>query len=248
MLVHESLDDVLKPKSREEVEHLEKDAIERTEGLLGWVEDELEYLESEPRTTPYWNDRLTQVHIRILEALFELPEYLSLRYEKRVDDLHVRIDALMGIQRDRYKRIKSIDEDFKPNITSSAGLVIIQDNKILLEHPTNSAWFGTYSIPKGHIEESDEDILDAALRETREEIGIIIALKDIISGPHVINYQNKGNIYKQIHYYVVEPSAPILKSDFNLQKAEVDWAGFLTKEEASKRIFWRLNKVLDHLK
>jgi 8-oxo-dGTP pyrophosphatase MutT (NUDIX family) len=242
MIVFESLDDVLKPKSKEEVEPIEKAAIERTESLLAHVADELEYLESEPHDQ-YWHEKLDQVHLRILEALYELPEYLQSQYEQRVEDLHTRIDALMGVQ-----RIQRIREDFKPNITSSAGLVIIQDHKILLEHPTNSAWFGTYSIPKGHIEADDEDILDAALRETREEIGIIISLKDIKSGPHVINYENKGNIYKQIHYYVVEPSNPILKTDFKLQKAEVDWAGFLTKEEANKRIFWRLDKVLNHLK
>lgn len=53
----------------------------------------------------------------------------------------------------------------------SAGLVILYDNKILLAHPTGQRWYGTYSIPKGHIEEG-EDRLDAAIRETQEEIGL----------------------------------------------------------------------------
>jgi len=50
----------------------------------------------------------------------------------------------------------------------SAGFVIIQDNKILLEHPTGSNWYGTYSIPKGQMEDG-EDALFTALRETKEE-------------------------------------------------------------------------------
>jgi len=141
-----------------------------------------------------------------------------------------------------------VRESLNEKIVNTAGFVIIQDNKILLEHPTNSKWFGTYSIPKGHSEEWDEDILDTAIRETEEEIGISIKPKDIKSGPHIIDYVNGSSTFKRIYYYVVEPSSPILNDHFRLQKTEVDWAGFLTKEEAKKRIFWRLEKVLDHLK
>ena len=38
----------------------------------------------------------------------------------------------------------------------SAGLLIIHDNKILLVHPTNAPWYGTFSIPKGEVEEGEE--------------------------------------------------------------------------------------------
>ena len=31
----------------------------------------------------------------------------------------------------------------------------------------------------------------------------------------------------------------------NLQLTEVDWAGFLTKEEAQNKIFWRFKSMLD---
>ena len=60
----------------------------------------------------------------------------------------------------------------------SAGLVIIQNNKILLVHPTGSKWIGTYSIPKGHVEEK-EDFLETAIRETNEELGLSLTLEDL---------------------------------------------------------------------
>ena len=45
------------------------------------------------------------------------------------------------------------------SIKISSGLVVIQDNQILLVHPTNSPWWKTYSIPKGHVDKG-EDILN----------------------------------------------------------------------------------------
>jgi len=130
----------------------------------------------------------------------------------------------------------------------SAGLVIIYDNKILLEHPTGSKWYGTYSIPKGGVEKN-EDILDAAVRETEEELGIKIDKNKIDNTTkEYINYKdNNGKIYKKVYYFLVKLDKPIDIDKTKIQKTEIDWAGFLTKEEAEKRIFWRLKPVLKHL-
>lgn len=130
----------------------------------------------------------------------------------------------------------------------SAGLVIIQDGKILLGHPTGSPWYGTYSIPKGEVEEQ-ENTLEAAIRETREELGIEIDENDIIANTGVIDYvDNSGEIYKKVFYYVIYPSKPIILDKEKLQKNEIDWAGFLTKEEAEKRIFGRFKPLLKFIK
>jgi ADP-ribose pyrophosphatase YjhB (NUDIX family) len=131
----------------------------------------------------------------------------------------------------------------------SAGFVIIQDNKILLAHPTGSKWFGTYSIPKGKVEEN-ETILEAAIRETKEELGIEVDGSELTENDkRYINYIDKdGETYKRVYYYVVEPIDLIRVDNTNLQKKEVDWAGFLTKEEAEKRIFGRFKSLLDYLK
>ena len=107
---------------------------------------------------------------------------------------------------------------------------------------------GTYSIPKGHVREG-EDLLQGAIRETREEVGITIDTKDIINGePYFIDYKDKkGNLYKRVYYYVVNPEEPIHQSAITPDKSEIDWAGFILKDAAEARIFWRLKPILDHI-
>jgi ADP-ribose pyrophosphatase YjhB (NUDIX family) len=128
----------------------------------------------------------------------------------------------------------------------SSGLVIIQNKKILLAHPTNSPWYGTYTIPKGKIEQH-ENPLEAAIRETKEEVGVDIDLSDIKDKkkPHIIEYKNQlGNTYKVLYYFVAEPKTEIVIDKNRLQKREVDWAGFCDKDEALSRIFWRFEEML----
>ena len=74
----------------------------------------------------------------------------------------------------------------------SAGILVVQQNRILLAHPTNAPWYGTYTIPKGKIE-VNENPLQAAIRETYEEVGIRINYDDIKNKnkPYVIEYKNE---------------------------------------------------------
>ena len=134
-------------------------------------------------------------------------------------------------------------------IKIGAGLVVIQDNKILLVHPTNAPWWGTYSIPKGGINKR-EDALEAARRETYEETGIKIKKKHIeTKGAGFIDYKNsKGKIYKRVYYFVARPKKEITDDMFRPQMKEVDWVGFLSKKEAKKRIFGRFKPLLNLLK
>lgn len=133
-------------------------------------------------------------------------------------------------------------------MVQSAGLVLIHNNKILLVHPTGAKWQGTYSFPKGEIQEG-ETPLDAAVRETFEEIGATWHDKIPILDDGYINYTNNGrDTYKRVHYFVVELPNGLDPSMCTLQKEEVDWVGWLTKEEAEKKIFWRLLSVLKYLK
>ena len=120
----------------------------------------------------------------------------------------------------------------------SSGLVLIYDNKILLVHPTGSKWWESYSIPKGHVEE-DENLIETAFRETNEEVGINLDIKKIEPFEEgYINYRDKNNkLYKRVYFFVIELEEPIEIDNSKLQKDEVNWAGFLTKEEAEKRIF-----------
>ena len=49
----------------------------------------------------------------------------------------------------------------------TSGIFLISNNKLLLVHPTNGG--NKWSIPKGLVEDSDESILDAGIRELKEE-------------------------------------------------------------------------------
>jgi len=73
------------------------------------------------------------------------------------------------------------------------GITIV--SQLLLEHPTGSKWYGTYSIPKGHIEEG-EDRLTAAIRETKEEVGLEFNIDEIkLKDEGYINYIDENIIY-----------------------------------------------------
>jgi predicted NUDIX family NTP pyrophosphohydrolase len=141
---------------------------------------------------------------------------------------------------------ESLNEANK-TMEKSAGLVIICNNKILLGHPTGSKWKGTYSIPKGHVENGESD-LEAAIRETSEEIGITIKMSDISDEKGIIDYENNGKVYKQVYYFVAYLKTEPLISSWKLEKAEIDHAGFFNKEEAKSLIFKRFKPLLDYLK
>ena len=129
----------------------------------------------------------------------------------------------------------------------SAGLLILQDNKMLLAHPTRAPWYGTYTIPKGKVEDG-ESYIDAALRETKEEVGIDIDTKDIDHNYKVINYtDSKNRIYKKVMYFIAKPSIPIEIDKSKLDKREVNWVGFVDKDDAMDRIFWRFAEMMDYL-
>jgi ADP-ribose pyrophosphatase YjhB (NUDIX family) len=140
---------------------------------------------------------------------------------------------------------------------SSGILVILNKEKILLCHPTNSAWSKTFSPPKGGIDKG-EKLIDGAIRETKEEIGVSIS-KDRIENPTnplVIDYKNsKNEIYKRVYFFTIEikdiseiglKSEIIDKSD--LQLDEIDWAGFLSKKEMKPKLFKRYGLLMDLIK
>ena len=136
----------------------------------------------------------------------------------------------------------------------SAGIIIILNkNKLLLSHPTNARWSNTYSFPKGHIEENESQI-EAAIRELKEETSIELTEDRIIDKtPIVILYNDKkGKIYKELYLfkvYITDISEIGLSSEVlpkeMLQIEELDWCGFLTKEEAMSKIFYRVADLLN---
>jgi 8-oxo-dGTP pyrophosphatase MutT (NUDIX family) len=143
----------------------------------------------------------------------------------------------------------------------SAGIVIrLNHSKLLLCRPTNktlriksSRIDKLWGPPKGGID-AGETSVDAAIRETREEIGIIIDPSQIIGkDPILINYGNKsGSIYKKVYLYVVDIESisqigldsESVPTSF-LQEEEIDMAYFMDKKEASQKLFHRFSHLTD---
>ena len=139
----------------------------------------------------------------------------------------------------------------------SAGTCIIYNNKVLFCHPTDSSWVGSFSPAKGGVDKN-ETLLDAAIRETKEEIGITITESMIsnLNKPIEINYfsSKKKEIHKKVYLFLVKinklseigiDSEIVPKAQ--LQKEEVDWAGFLTKEEILEKSFHRFHPLVELL-
>lgn len=139
-------------------------------------------------------------------------------------------------------------------IEYSAGILFIYKNKLLLVHPTGKSWYGSYSYPKGKIEKN-ETPLDAAIRETKEEIGIDTPINLLDKKQYQLNYKIKNKGQKIAFYYICRINN---LSDINLnnevvpknqlQLNEVDWAGFVDYNDAKKRLSKAFLPLLKHYK
>ena len=136
----------------------------------------------------------------------------------------------------------------------SAGLAIIYDGMILLGHTTNRGWYGSYGIPKGGIEKG-ESKLDAAIRETREEVGIKVPKNLIDKTEHTFTLTTRKYKYNKIVYYFivkVDKLSQLGLKDTRIPKSqlqveEIDWAGFISLDEARKRVMKSQVSVINNL-
>ncbi len=122
----------------------------------------------------------------------------------------------------------------------AAGVAIIYDNKILLIHPTNSSWKkSTCGIPKGKLE-IGEDLFEGALRELREETGIILDPIQVNPEPYRVDFYNRKNEVDGCLIYFLCEISDLSEIDLSseripksqLQLEEVDWGKFVTANEA----------------
>lgn len=126
----------------------------------------------------------------------------------------------------------------------AAGIVLLCDSRILLVHPTGASWQRPVcGIPKGGMKQG-EDPKEAALRELEEETGILLPAEKLsrIAYSVEMHYRapksaNKG--VRVLNYFVgqLEKLSEIGLSSYSvpksqLQREEVDWAKFVTAEEA----------------
>tara|TARA_Y100000385_G_scaffold291525_1_gene370056 strand:- start:2567 stop:3040 length:474 start_codon:yes stop_codon:yes gene_type:complete len=141
-------------------------------------------------------------------------------------------------------------------IKQSAGVAVVYDGKVLLVHPTNASWKkSALGIPKGGID-SGEDSLEAALRELKEETGLIIDPSKLDLDYGTANkYNSSKKVDYQLFYYIAridnlsDIGMTSLKVDSSqLQVNEIDWAGFVDINKAYELIHAYQMIILDRLK
>jgi 8-oxo-dGTP pyrophosphatase MutT (NUDIX family) len=139
-------------------------------------------------------------------------------------------------------------------LLDTAGIAIVYDGKILLVHPANGSWVKPLmGIPKGKIEPGEEP-MDAAIRETFEETGILIRPDKLSPAVQSVEIW-KGDKYRNsLHYLECKindlseiglDSLKVPKSQ--LQSAEIDWAGFIKISEAYSKVINTQLLILDRL-
>ena len=134
---------------------------------------------------------------------------------------------------------------------TSAGILIYKHNdgklKLFIVHPGGPFWKdkdeGAWSIPKGEVEQGEENLLGVAKRELKEETGISIEGNFIDLGEVK---QKSGKIVKAwaiegdwsgllMCQSFVEIEWPY-KSGKKIKIPEVDKAGFFSVEDAKRKI------------
>jgi len=139
--------------------------------------------------------------------------------------------------------------------SDGAGVAILYQKKILLVHPTNGSWTKPImGIPKGKIEVG-EDLMEAALRELREETGIRLSPDKLEPGVETVQVFDKdGNYKSSLHYFICRISnlseigldgLAIPKNQ--LQPEEIDWAGFINIKDAYSKVSRAQLIILDRI-
>jgi len=136
----------------------------------------------------------------------------------------------------------------------SAGLAIVFDGKVLLGHSTGRKSNTGFGISKGGIDDG-ESVIEAAIRETREEFGIKVP-RSLIKSPEYtfIVTSRKYKYNKVVYYYIVELESlaqiglkKLKVPKKQLQIKEVDSARFMDRDEANKHIMLSQIPVLQNL-
>ena len=110
----------------------------------------------------------------------------------------------------------------------SCGCIVLEGNKVLLISAKDDNGNLFWSFPKGHQEIGETDI-ETAIRETKEETGLDVEIKDTapIKTGHFVH---GGTVYKNILLFIAKP----LNHELKPQEGEVEQVDWVQINEAGK--------------
>lgn len=132
---------------------------------------------------------------------------------------------------------------------NTSGILFIYDSKVLLVYQTDNRW----SYPKGGIDKG-ETKREAAIRETEEEVGVILPSDIIMKSKKNVAFTNKEG--KKYFYFSYELNAEEFEKYFDssdiipkskLQAKEIIEAKFVPFEKAKKILDKRFKNIIDKL-
>jgi 8-oxo-dGTP pyrophosphatase MutT (NUDIX family) len=122
-------------------------------------------------------------------------------------------------------------------MSTSCGVVVGDGERLLLGHATRSPF---WDIPKGEVEPG-EDFVAAALRELREETGLIAAPEELVSaGVHPYRRGKDLALFAWRRPEMPDPKRLVCASHFALPNGtmlpEFDRFGLFDWDEAGRRV------------
>lgn len=133
-----------------------------------------------------------------------------------------------------------------PKALSCGVLCYTNDQRLLLCHPTGQDF---WDIPKGKIEEGETE-RQAAIRELREETGIISEARSLIElGPFSYNNKKRLHLFKYLLPVGFNVSSCYCTSNFQnlygITQTEMDDWWLVPFQETLNQVPKSLNRVLD---
>lgn len=100
-------------------------------------------------------------------------------------------------------------------------LLLEREGKVMLIRRYNTGWHdGDYSLPAGHVE-SGESAIQSLIRESKEEVGVVIERADL-------------ELVHVIHRNKTEDNAEYIDLYFKAEK----WGGYIRKGVSCDKIEW----------
>ena len=111
---------------------------------------------------------------------------------------------------------------YTPIMETSCGVILVNfDSVLILQYPQ-----GHWDLPKGHIEDKDENHKQTALRELKEETGISnISWIDGFSKKTEYSFKNKGKIINKTVWWLLAKTSEmnVKLSEEHLNYLWLDW-------------------------